>query len=156
MSAVPRTNAFTGGLRLRLGTSRSRRLVMTAYFGSIEKQTLANSFFRKVLFTGEYSQVVLMCLAPGDDLGVDLHPHADQFFRIEQGDATFVFDEKQERAARPGDAVVVPAGTTYNVINASRSETLKLYTICSPPHHSSETMHKTKADATAAEHLEPT
>ena len=124
---------------------------MTEYVGSIEKQTLANTYFRQVLFTGKHVQVVVMCLEPGEDIGDEVHPNVDQFFRIEQGEAKFVFDEKRERTARDGDAVVVPAGTYHNVINTSKTEPLKLYTIHSPPNHPEGTVHKTKAEAEAAE-----
>ena len=124
---------------------------MTEYVGPIEKETRANTYFRRVLFTGRHSQLVVMCLAPGEDIGDEVHPNVDQFFRIEQGDAKFVFNEKQERPARDGDAVIVPAGTYHNVINTSKTVPLKLYTIYSPPNHPDGTVHKTKAEAVAAE-----
>ena len=124
---------------------------MTEYVGPIEKQTRANTYFRRVLFTGKHSQLVVMCLAPGEDIGDEVHPNVDQFFRIEQGEAKFVFNEKQERPAQDGDAVVVPAGTYHNVINTSKTAPLKLYTIYSPPNHPDGTVHKTKAEAVAAE-----
>ena len=121
------------------------------YVGSIEKLALNNTCFRQVLFTARHSQLVLMCLQPGEDIGDEVHANVDQFFRIEKGEAKFVFDEKEERLARDGDGVVVPAGTFHNVINASKSAPLKLYTIYSPPNHPDGTVHKTKADAEAAE-----
>ena len=124
---------------------------MTEYVGPIEKQTRANTYFRRVLFTGKHSQLVVMCLAPGEDIGDEVHPNVDQFFRLEQWEAKFVFYQKQERPARDGDAVVVPAGTYHNVINTSKTEPLKLYTIYSPPNHPDGTVHKTKAEAEAAE-----
>ena len=127
---------------------------MLEYFGPLEKQTLDNTCFRQVIFTGEHSQLVLMCLAPGEDIGDEVHPHVDQFFRIEQGEARFVLNEKQEHVARDGDAVVVPAGTYHNVINSSKTAPLKLYTIYSPPNHPPGTVHKTKAEAEAAEAAE--
>ena len=127
---------------------------MTEYVGAIEKQTLENSYFRKVLFTAPHSQLVVMCLRPGEDIGDEVHPKVDQFFRIEQGEAKFVFDEKVERQAHEGDAVVVPAGTYHNVVNTSKTAMLKLYTIYSPPNHPDGTVHKTKAEAEAAELLE--
>jgi mannose-6-phosphate isomerase-like protein (cupin superfamily) len=125
---------------------------MTGYFGSIEKQTLENASFRKVLFTGKHAQLVLMCLQPGEEIGAEVHPNVDQFFRIEQGEAKFVLDKKEEHRVHDGDAVVVPAGTHHNVINASKSKQLKLYTVYSPPNHPSGTLQKTKAEADAAEH----
>jgi mannose-6-phosphate isomerase-like protein (cupin superfamily) len=124
---------------------------MTEYLGPIEKLTLENTYFRQVLFTGEHSQLVVMCLAPGEDIGDEVHPKVDQFFRIEHGQAKFVLNEKQEHPARDGDAVIVPAGTYHNVINASKTLPLKLYTIYSPPNHPDGTVHKTKAEAEAAE-----
>ena len=127
---------------------------MTGYAGSIEKQTLENTYFRKVLFTGKHAQLVVMCLRPGEEIGNEVHPEVDQFFRIEQGEATFVIDEKERRTVRDGDAVVVPAGAYHNVINPSKTTELKLYTIYSPPNHPDGTVHKTKAEAEEAEAAE--
>ncbi|HEX7546992.1 MAG TPA: cupin domain-containing protein [Gemmatimonadaceae bacterium] len=124
---------------------------MTEYVGSIEELTLTNTYFRQVLFTAKHSQLVVMCLLPGEDIGDEVHANVDQFFRIERGEARFVFDEKTERLVRDGGGVVVPAGTFHNVINASKTAPLKLYTIYSPPNHPDGTVHKTKADAEAAE-----
>jgi len=124
---------------------------MTGFFGPIEKQTLKNEYFRQVLFTGKHAQLVVMCLQPGEEIGNEVHPDVDQFFRIEQGQATFVFNGKEKHVAKDGDAVIVPAGTYHNVINASKTEKLKLYTIYSPPNHPDGTVHKTKADAERAE-----
>ncbi len=124
---------------------------MIEYVGPIEKQTLENSYFRQVLFTGKHSQLVVMCLGPGEEIGDEVHPDVDQFFRIERGEAKFVFNEKQERLVRDGDAVVIPAGTYHNVINTSKEVPLKLYTVYSPPNHPDGTVHKTKAAAEAAE-----
>jgi mannose-6-phosphate isomerase-like protein (cupin superfamily) len=125
---------------------------MTGYSGPIEKQTLTNTYFRQVLFTGKHAQLVVMCLQPGEEIGNEVHANVDQFFRIEQGEAKFVLNEKEYRAARDGDAAVVPAGTYHNVINTSKTTQLKLYTIYSPPNHPDGTVHKTKAEADAAEH----
>jgi mannose-6-phosphate isomerase-like protein (cupin superfamily) len=127
---------------------------MTEYVGAIEKQTLENTFFRQVLFTAQHSQLVVMCLRPGEEIGDEVHPKVAQFFRIERGEAKFVFDEKEERQVRDGDAVVVPAGTYHNVVNTSKTAMLKLYTIYSPPNHPDGTVHKTKAEAEAAELVE--
>jgi mannose-6-phosphate isomerase-like protein (cupin superfamily) len=120
----------------------------------MEKRTLENKYFRQVLFTGKHTQLVVMCLGRGEEIGDEVHPNVDQFFRIEQGEAKFVFNEKQERPVRDGDAVVVPAGTYYNVINPSKTIPLKMYTLYSPPNHPEGTVHKTKAEAAAAEALE--
>ena len=127
---------------------------MNEYAGPIEKQTLENLYFRQVLFTAKYSQLVVMCLLPGEDIGDEVHPKVDQFFRIEQGEAKFVFDENLERLVHEGDAVVVPAGTYHNVVNTSKTAMLKLYTIYSPPNHPDGTVHKTKIEAEAAELVE--
>jgi mannose-6-phosphate isomerase-like protein (cupin superfamily) len=127
---------------------------MTEYAAPIEKLTLENTYFRQVLFTGKHCQLVVMCLGPGEEIGDEVHPNVDQFFRIEEGEAKFVFNEKQERAVRDGDAVVVPAGTFHNVINTSKTVPLKLYTLYSPPNHPDGTVHKTKAEAEAAEAVE--
>jgi mannose-6-phosphate isomerase-like protein (cupin superfamily) len=124
---------------------------MTVYVGALEEQALRNSYFRQVLFTATHAQLVLMCLQPGEDIGNEVHPNVDQFFRIERGEARFVFDEKEERFVHGGDGVVVPAGTYHNVINTSKTAPLKLYTIYSPPNHPDGTVHKTKAEAQAAE-----
>lgn len=127
---------------------------MTGYVGPIEKATLSNGFFRKVLFTGKYSQLVVMCLQGGKELGNEVHPTVDQFFRIEEGNAKFIFNDKEEHLVGDGDAVVVPADTYHNVINASSTKTLRLYTIYTPPNHPEGTVHKTKAEADAAEAAE--
>lgn len=124
---------------------------MTGYVGPIEKQTLKNTDFRKVLFTGKHTQLVVMCLQPGEEIGNEVHDNVDQFFRIEQGEAKFVLNGKEQHVVRDGDAVVVPAGTYHNVINNSRKEQLKLYTLYSPPNHPDGTVHRTKADAEMAE-----
>jgi mannose-6-phosphate isomerase-like protein (cupin superfamily) len=124
---------------------------MTGYVGPIEKQTLANDYFRKVLFTGKNAQLVVMSLKPGEEIGNEVHKGVDQFFRIEQGEATFVFGGKEKHVTKDGDAVIVPAGTYHNVINASKTTEVKLYTIYSPPNHPDKTVHKTKAEADEAE-----
>ncbi len=127
---------------------------MSGYVDSLEKRTLKNKKFRQVLFTGKYLQLVVMSLPPGEEIGSEVHPEVDQFFRIEEGKAKFVFDETEVQKVRAGDAVIVPAGTLHNIINSSKKKTLKLYTLYSPPTHADGTVHKTKSDAEAAEKLE--
>lgn len=127
---------------------------MTGFFGAIEEQTLENKYFRQVLFTGKYCQLVVMCLQPGEEIGKEVHPNVDQFFRIEEGEAKFVLNNSEEHFVHDNDAVVVPAGTFHNVINTSKTKRLKLYTIYSPPNHPAGTIHKTKAEAEAAEENE--
>src|SRR5512139_2830765 len=97
---------------------------MTGYVGPIEKTTLKNGYFRQVLFTGKHSQLVVMCLQPSEEIGNEVHSDVDQFFRIEEGKAKFVFNNKEEHIVGDGDAVVVPAGTYHNVINASSTKAL--------------------------------
>jgi len=124
---------------------------MTGYVGPIEKQTLKNNYFRQVLFTGQHCQLVVMCLQPAEEIGNEVHQNVDQFFRIEEGEAKFVFNGSEEHLVQNGEAVVVPAGTFHNVINASKTKHLRLYTVYSPPNHPDGTIHKTKAEAEAAE-----
>ena len=107
-----------------------------------------------MLFTAQHAQLVVMCLQPGEEIGDEVHPKVDQFFRIEQEKAKFVFNEKEEHLVHDGDAVVVPAGTYHNVVNTSKTAMLKPYTIYSPPNHPDGTVHKTKAEAEAAELVE--
>ena len=127
---------------------------MAGYVGNIEEITLSNTFFRQVLFTAPHSQLVVMCLQPNEDIGVEVHPSVDQFFRIEEGEGKVVLNG-EEHPIKNGDAVVVPAGTQHNVINTSAEKQLKLYTIYSPAQHKDGIVHKTKAEAMAdeADHL---
>jgi len=122
---------------------------MNGYVENIEKLTRENEFFRKVLYTAKNSQLVLMALKPGEEIGEEVH-HLDQFLRIEVGHGKAVLDGA-EHDIEDGSAIVVPAGTKHNFINTSSSESLKLYTIYSPPEHKDGTIHETKADAMAAE-----
>jgi len=119
---------------------------MNAYFGNIEDLTVNNSYFRQVLFTGQHCQLVVMSLKPGEEIGAEVHPNVDQFFRIEKGMAKVVVGENEEHNVGGGDVIIIPAGTQHNVINTS-NENLKLYTIYSPPNHPDGTIHKTKAEA---------
>jgi mannose-6-phosphate isomerase-like protein (cupin superfamily) len=122
---------------------------MKAYYGKIEELTEQNTYFRQVLYTGKYAQLVLMCLKPGEEIGLEVHDTVDQFFRIEAGTAKFIIDD-EEYLAQDGDAVIVPAGSRHNVINTAQQD-LKLYTIYSPSNHPDGTVHQTKAEADAAE-----
>ena len=127
---------------------------MTGYVGPIEQQTLKNKYFRQVLYTGKYAQLVVMCLQAGEEIGNEVHPQVDQFFRIEEGEAKFIFNGTEEHKVHDGDAVIVPAGTYHNVINNSKTKTLKLYTLYSPPNHPDGTIHKNKEEAEEAEKQE--
>ena len=124
---------------------------MKHFVGDIEKQTLKNNYFRQVLFTGKHAQLVVMSLKPKEEIGNEVHPQVDQFFRIEQGEAKFVLNNKEEHIAKNGWAVIIPAGTYHNVINNSKTKKLKLYTIYSPPNHHPGTIHRTKEEAEKAE-----
>lgn len=125
-------------------------MAMPGYVTDIEKKSLDNKHFRQVLFTGPHLQLVVMALAPGEDIGLETHDDVDQFIRVEAGRGTAILDGK-EHALEDGSAVVIPAGTSHNVVNASRTEALKLYTLYSPPEHPDGTVHPTKADAEAYE-----
>jgi mannose-6-phosphate isomerase-like protein (cupin superfamily) len=127
---------------------------MTGYFGPIESATLDNTYFRHVLFTGKYCQLVVMCLQPGEEIGTEVHEHVDQFFRVEDGEARFILNGAEEHIVPAGDAAVVPAGTQHNVVNSSSTRPLRLYTLYSPPNHPDGTIHKTKAEASLAEEQE--
>ena len=121
---------------------------MRGFTDTIEGLTLANSNFRKVLYTAKHSQLVLMSLKPGEEIGEEIHEDGDQFFRVEQGKGSVIIDGVPHELFG-SSAVIVPAGAKHNVINVSENEELKLYTIYSPPHHKDGTIHPTKADAEA-------
>jgi mannose-6-phosphate isomerase-like protein (cupin superfamily) len=121
---------------------------MKGFKSNIEKDTLSNSDFRRVLYTGKNSQLVLMNLRPGEEIGEEVHKTIDQFFRFEKGEGIVSIDGVK-RNVTDGDAVVIPAGARHNVINTSKTTELKLYTIYSPPEHQDGTVRKTKADALA-------
>lgn len=124
------------------------------FTGDIQKLSVQNPNFRKVLYTGKHEQLVAMSIPPGGDIGNEVHPHTDQFIRVEGGKAKFVFSNgKQVFSAGDGGAVVVPAGTWHNVINVSENP-LKVYTVYAPPHHPKGTVDKTKAAAVGREEYE--
>ncbi|HOG58963.1 MAG TPA: cupin domain-containing protein [Anaerolineaceae bacterium] len=124
---------------------------MSGYFTDIEKKTLENNYFREVLFTGPFSQLVVMALQAGEEIGTETHDDVDQFIRVEAGHGKAILDGEEIELA-DGTAVVIPAGTEHNVVNISTTEALKLYTIYTPAEHPDGTVHKTKAEADAAEH----
>jgi mannose-6-phosphate isomerase-like protein (cupin superfamily) len=121
---------------------------MKGFCSNIEKETLENDNFRKVLYTGKHSQLVLMSLAPNEEIGTEVHPDNDQFFRIEKGQGKVIIDGN-EYEVKDGFAVVVPCGAQHNVINVSATESLKLYTIYSPAHHKDGVVRATKVEAEA-------
>lgn len=119
---------------------------MAGYHTNIEQKSLKNEYFREVLFTGPNSQLVVMALKPGEEIGTETHDDIDQFIRVEAGQGKAVLDGK-EYQLEDGSAIVIPAGTQHNVINTSQSSSLKLYTIYTPPEHPDGTINKTKAEA---------
>jgi len=129
-----------------------REKVMAGYVGNIEEVTEQNSNFRKVVYTGVHTQLVVMALNPGEEIGEEVHGNVDQFFRVEVGTFKFIMNG-EESIVTDGMAVIVPAGVTHNVINVG-ANVAKLYTLYSPPNHPRDTIHKTKAEADAAEEAE--
>lgn len=123
---------------------------MKGYVNDIEQATIKNVNFRQVIYTGKHSQLVLMSLKPKEEIGQEVHEEVDQFFRFEKGEGRVIIDGA-EHAVKDGSAVVVPAGAVHNVINASESEDLKLYSIYSPANHKDMTVHSTKQEAEQAE-----
>jgi mannose-6-phosphate isomerase-like protein (cupin superfamily) len=118
---------------------------MDPYNTNIEKDSIENTDFRRVLYTG-HLQLVLMSLEPKEDIGEEVHDHVDQFFRFEAGEGKVVTDHKEIKVA-DGDVVVIPAGTVHNIINTSATERLSIYTIYSPPNHPDGTIAHTKEEA---------
>ena len=120
--------------------------LMTGFSVDIEKSTEQNGAFRKVLFTGPNSQLVVMTLQVGEDIGQERHDSVDQFIRIEKGKAVAILDGERHELEEDW-AIVIPAGTLHNVINSSDDEPLRLYTVYSPPNHPDGTVHQTRAEA---------
>ena len=120
---------------------------MIGFKTNLETDTVNNTKFRAVIYTGKHSQLVLMCLLPGEDIGMEVHKDNDQFFRFEEGRGTCLIDGNTYEVTA-GDAVIIPAGATHNIINSSKSESLKMYTVYSPAHHKDGITRKTKAEAT--------
>lgn len=123
---------------------------MKGFNTNIEKETLDNNNFRKVLYSSKHSQLVLMSIAPGSEIGMEVHNENDQFFRFESGQGKVLIDGNEYEVG-DGSAIVVPAGAEHNVVNASDSEPLKLYTIYSPAHHKDGIVRNTKEEAEANE-----
>jgi mannose-6-phosphate isomerase-like protein (cupin superfamily) len=121
---------------------------MKGLVANIEKDTLENENFRKVLYTSKHSQLVLMTLQPNEDIGMEVHSDNDQFFRIEKGTGKCVIDGNEYNIT-DGTAIIIPAGAQHNVTNTSATEPMKLYTIYSPAHHQDGVMRATKQEAVA-------
>ena len=122
---------------------------MKGFNTNIEQETTTNTNFREVLYTGKNSQLVLMSLKPNEEIGMEVHPENDQFFRFEKGHGKVIIDGN-EYTVKDGSAIVVPAGAQHNVINTSAEEDLKLYTIYSPAHHKDGVLRATKEEAEAS------
>jgi mannose-6-phosphate isomerase-like protein (cupin superfamily) len=122
---------------------------MKGFVVNIIKASLENEYFRKVLYTAKNSQLVVMSLKPGEDIGEEVH-QLDQFIRCESGQGKAVLDGVEHQISE-GLAVVVPAGAKHNIINTSADKSMKLYTVYSPPNHLDGTVHKSKTDAQADE-----
>lgn len=122
---------------------------MIGFTVNIEEQTEANTDFRRVLYSGSRLQLVVMSVAPGEELGGEIHDDTDQFFRIESGKGRIVIDGVPHKV-KAGDGVIVPAGAHHNVI-CTGHDALKLYTIYGPPHHRDQLVQKTKAEADASD-----
>ena len=129
---------------------------MLGWVDDIERATLDNTDFRRVLFTGEQAQLTVMRLAPGEEIGLEMHADRDQFLRIEQGQARVTLSKSEDTVDETHEvkddwAVVVPSGVWHNVVNTG-DEDLKLYSLYAPPKHPDGTVHHTKAEADAAHH----
>lgn len=118
---------------------------MNGFVDNIEDLTLGNKDFRRVVYTGKHTQLVLMSLRKGEEIGEEVHEDGDQFFRVEKGKGEVVIDGERHKIRRD-DAIVIPAGARHNVINTG-DKSLKLYTLYAPPEHKDGTVHQTKADA---------
>jgi mannose-6-phosphate isomerase-like protein (cupin superfamily) len=125
-------------------------MMKKGFVADIERETVKNTDFRRVLYTGKFSQLVLMCLKPGEEIGEETHDDVDQFFRFEEGEGVVTIDGV-EHAVKDGSAVIVPNGAKHNVLNTSRTADLKLYTIYSPPEHQDGIVRKTREEAMAEE-----
>jgi mannose-6-phosphate isomerase-like protein (cupin superfamily) len=129
---------------------------MLGWVGDIERQTLENDTFRTVVFTGDQQQLTVMRLAPGEDIGLEIHLTTDQFLRVESGNGRVEFGKTKDAIDETYDveddwAIIVPSGTWHNVVNTGDDD-LKLYSLYAPPEHPDGTVHRTKAEAEAAEH----
>ena len=123
---------------------------MKGFRANIEKDTVENGNFRKVLYSAKHCQLVLMSLRPKEEIGMEIHPDNDQFFRFEKGQGKCVIDGHEYKVG-DGVAIIVPAGAKHNIINTSASEELKMYTLYSPAHHKDGIVRKTKKEAEANE-----
>lgn len=120
--------------------------MVKGFYGNIEELTLENEHFRKVIYTAKNCQLVLMSLAPNEEIGLETHDEGDQFFRFEKGQGKVIINETEYNVAG-GDGIIVPSGARHNVINTSTTDPLKLYTIYTPPHHKDGIIRTTREEA---------
>ena len=125
---------------------RPKQTNMKGFKSNIEKDTLKNDNFRKVLYTSKHLQLVLMTLKKGEEIGEEVHIGIDQFFRFESGKGKCIIDGNEYNIV-DGDVIIVPAGSRHNVINTDAHEPLRMYTIYAPPHHQDGLINATKSDA---------
>jgi mannose-6-phosphate isomerase-like protein (cupin superfamily) len=127
---------------------------MKGYVVLLEQETRKNTDFRRVLYTGKHSQLVLMSIKPGEEIGEETHEDVDQFFRFEAGEGKVIIDGV-EHPVKDGNGVIVPAGAKHNVVNTSKHADLRLYTIYSPPEHQDGVVRQSKREAmTSEEHFD--
>lgn len=119
---------------------------MHGYVANIERLSLDNDNFRKVLYTDKNSQLVLMSLLPHEEIGEEIHD-VDQFLRVEQGTGQAILNG-ESHDLMDGSVIIVPTGTKHNIINTGNNA-MKLYTLYMPPHHRDGVVHKTKAEGEA-------
>jgi mannose-6-phosphate isomerase-like protein (cupin superfamily) len=141
---------------MRCPTRATKGGAVLGWIGDIERETLENETFRTVAYTGAHTQLTLMRLAPGEDIGLEAHPHLDQFIRVEAGRGRVELGRSEDAVDETYEveadwAVIVPAGVWHNLVNTGDGE-LKLYSLYSPPEHPDGTVHRTKEEAEAAEH----
>jgi mannose-6-phosphate isomerase-like protein (cupin superfamily) len=157
-------NTSTEGYRNTLYSKKKRRGIpktgiinkIQGFIENIEDMTNENQDFRRVVYTGRHSQLVLMKLLPGEEIGEEVHKEIDQFFRVDSGEGVALVGDKQYEIS-DGSGIVVPAGINHNITNTSKYEDLKLYTIYSPPEHKDKTIRRTKKEAESQkEHFDGT
>jgi mannose-6-phosphate isomerase-like protein (cupin superfamily) len=119
---------------------------MSGYSINIETESLANEDFRRVLFNAGHQQLVVMTLQVGEEIGMEIHDHGDHFFRVESGEGEAIIDGETHKLV-DGSVVIIPERAEHNVMNVSKTEPLRMYTIYSPPQHPDSTVHHTKAEA---------
>ena len=139
-------NSIGNDITIRAQNPSPQQNKMKGFKSNIEKDALENNNFRKVVYTAKHIQVVLMSLKAGEDIGEEIHPDTDQFFRFESGSGK-CFINGNEYSVKSGDAIVIPAGAKHNIINTDSKQELKIYTIYSPPQHKDGIARATKKDA---------